>query len=267
MLFALLFWTFDVAAALVNFLFFSVVQIATALFQALATVLPSLANFLLDVFIFFGEWSVWFLDVFFSFCLYQLSQLAYYSVQILMWVLQGFGALLLTIWDIGCNFFFPGVAQLIIALTHYFWQFSRFLVQCLWTCCTPLVIWTLVVGTIGIYIGKIFMESNRTSHQTSPQISEFVLDRRREKDVIDLTKDEEPSHVNSGPILESKKVPPSSPKIDDDKLCVICMDGEKQMIILPCGHLCLCTKPECSERLKECPLCREAVSSVKRVYM
>merc|ERR1719498_1644971 len=46
---------------------------------------------------------------------------------------------------------------------------------------------------------------------------------------------------------------------DDDGLCVICLTNEKNTVVIPCRHLCLCK--ECAEELRnragqKCPVCR-----------
>ncbi|XP_061711907.1 mitochondrial E3 ubiquitin protein ligase 1-like [Cydia pomonella] len=43
-------------------------------------------------------------------------------------------------------------------------------------------------------------------------------------------------------------------------LCVVCIENPKQIILLPCGHVCLCE--DCSDRITEqCPICRERIES------
>ena len=48
--------------------------------------------------------------------------------------------------------------------------------------------------------------------------------------------------------------------------CVVCLSGPASHIMHPCCHLCACG--ECGPRFesKECPVCREAVASCRRVY-
>jgi hypothetical protein len=49
------------------------------------------------------------------------------------------------------------------------------------------------------------------------------------------------------------------------KPCVMCLDSLSNFIVWPCAHLCLCE--ECSEDYgTDCPVCREPVKEVKRVY-
>lgn len=47
---------------------------------------------------------------------------------------------------------------------------------------------------------------------------------------------------------------------DEDPVCIICMDAPKTLVLVPCGHYCVCI--ECVEPLKKkCPLCRSNFTS------
>ncbi len=52
------------------------------------------------------------------------------------------------------------------------------------------------------------------------------------------------SHIHS--------LPAAAEKGND---CVICMDNEKKMIIVVCGHYCMCEN--CSKLVLNCPVCRK----------
>ena len=54
---------------------------------------------------------------------------------------------------------------------------------------------------------------------------------------------------------------------DLQRLCVICHDSEKCVILMPCRHLCLCV--ECSNHIAvdSCPKCRAVISSKINVYL
>ena len=43
---------------------------------------------------------------------------------------------------------------------------------------------------------------------------------------------------------------------NNESECIICMDNACDIVIVPCGHYCMCS--ECSKRLtkRECPICR-----------
>jgi hypothetical protein len=60
---------------------------------------------------------------------------------------------------------------------------------------------------------------------------------------------------------------------DEDKnLCSVCMDRERDIALIPCGHTILCEP--CSSRLKnyfwilkpQCPICRQTIKSRLKLY-
>ena len=62
----------------------------------------------------------------------------------------------------------------------------------------------------------------------------------------------------------------------EDKLCVICQDQEKCIMILPCRHLCICQ--DCHTKIlrrnnlnqnnpKTCPICRRHVKQMIKAYL
>ena len=54
-------------------------------------------------------------------------------------------------------------------------------------------------------------------------------------------------------------------------LCVVCMTDERDIIVLPCSHLCLCS--HCSRVLQLrggpplCPMCRQAACEFRRIFL
>lgn len=51
---------------------------------------------------------------------------------------------------------------------------------------------------------------------------------------------------------------------NDDDLCKICMDRLIDCVLVECGHMCSCVK--CGKLLSECPICRQYVVRVIRVF-
>lgn len=56
----------------------------------------------------------------------------------------------------------------------------------------------------------------------------------------------------------------------DDRLCVVCQENPKCVVLLPCGHVCVCT--ECEHKLRgenefQCPVCRQRVRETALVYV
>eukprot|EP01062_Namystynia_karyoxenos_P016354 TRINITY_DN1595_c1_g1_i1.p1 TRINITY_DN1595_c1_g1~~TRINITY_DN1595_c1_g1_i1.p1 ORF type:complete len:360 (+),score=99.58 TRINITY_DN1595_c1_g1_i1:117-1196(+) len=46
--------------------------------------------------------------------------------------------------------------------------------------------------------------------------------------------------------------------------CCVCLDADKDTVLLPCRHLCVCS--DCSLELRSCPLCRARVRHRVKVY-
>ncbi|XP_024876540.1 E3 ubiquitin-protein ligase cblA-like [Temnothorax curvispinosus] len=57
-----------------------------------------------------------------------------------------------------------------------------------------------------------------------------------------------------------------------DRTCTACIDAEANQVFIPCGHICCCE--ECANHImrendyvKKCPICKEEISTVYKVYM
>ena len=60
------------------------------------------------------------------------------------------------------------------------------------------------------------------------------------------------------------------PEVDNDHLCVICIDREKNAVMIPCGHARFCDPCGQDLMIRErpeprCPLCREPVAQCYRL--
>ena len=56
----------------------------------------------------------------------------------------------------------------------------------------------------------------------------------------------------------------------EDKLCVVCQDSDKCIMILPCRHLCICQGcqgPLLKGSNVKCPICRKAVRQTIKAYL
>lgn len=53
--------------------------------------------------------------------------------------------------------------------------------------------------------------------------------------------------------------------LTDDQRCVVCVTNPKEVIVLPCGHVCLCE--DCAVQIKAaCPVCRCDIKSKAAAY-
>ena len=48
------------------------------------------------------------------------------------------------------------------------------------------------------------------------------------------------------------------------RTCCVCLSKPLQVVLIPCGHACLCRK--CSRKLDKCPLCRLDIQATQRFY-
>ncbi|KAH9515172.1 RING finger protein 34 [Bulinus truncatus] len=62
----------------------------------------------------------------------------------------------------------------------------------------------------------------------------------------------------------SENIATTNNKQPDDSLCHICMDSLVDCILLECGHMVTCT--QCGKRLADCPICRQYIARVVRVF-
>ncbi len=56
----------------------------------------------------------------------------------------------------------------------------------------------------------------------------------------------------------------------DATKCVICLDGQRSCVMLPCKHLLLCASPACAAMLgapARCPTCRAEVADTMQLFV
>jgi len=64
---------------------------------------------------------------------------------------------------------------------------------------------------------------------------------------------------------------PSAPNAEfhpqkDETVCVICLERTRNILLLPCKHICLCRECFNKTKIAHCPVCRSAVESKIDVY-
>jgi hypothetical protein len=53
-------------------------------------------------------------------------------------------------------------------------------------------------------------------------------------------------------------------RLKSERLCVICLNKDKNVLFLPCAHLAACL--DCSFNLLNCPICRSKIQATVRTY-
>jgi len=71
-----------------------------------------------------------------------------------------------------------------------------------------------------------------------------------------------PERVIPSPEEEIPSAPPV--ELTEDNECTICMDAVRNVVFLPCGHVCSCSK--CAAKLAQCPICRAQIDQKVRIF-
>ncbi|CAG8482178.1 7849_t:CDS:2, partial [Ambispora leptoticha] len=97
---------------------------------------------------------------------------------------------------------------------------------------------------------KEILKENRVDFSGIVEKSELVLKVNR---IVEATKEELATDVDA---------------LSDDALCKICCDAVQNCVVLDCGHMSTCM--DCGKKMQEarneCPICRETIVKLIRVY-
>ncbi|NXG57432.1 XIAP ligase, partial [Hemiprocne comata] len=99
------------------------------------------------------------------------------------------------------------------------------------------------------------------SGESHTSVEDLVADLSAQKE---NTREEEPNEI---PVEQDELIHTEEKlrRLQEEKLCKICMAKEVSVVFIPCGHLLACK--ECAEALTECPLCRTNIMRRQEVYM
>ena len=151
---------------------------------------------------------------------------------------------------------------------------------------------TNIVGKIPVFMeGKtIWVDKNKVilnmePNNTNPNKTNSVINNHNDRppggNPKRLKTDKQESNVQSGNNLsdvefesvqkyidsleeENKSLKKDLEKLNDSKLCQVCMESDACIVFIPCGHLMSCVN--CSTGLKECAVCRKPITSTVRTY-
>lgn len=54
-------------------------------------------------------------------------------------------------------------------------------------------------------------------------------------------------------------------RLQEERMCKVCMDKDVSVVFVPCGHLVACG--ECALNLRLCPICRAVIQGSVRAFM
>lgn len=122
--------------------------------------------------------------------------------------------------------------------------------------------------------GNVNGESNSTT-LTSPQSSSTQGPSAAVTSTECMKKNEEQASGSTCTIKDSTKTRPHNTErntlleenrtLKDQRTCKVCMDGEVNIVFLPCGHLVCCVN--CAPALRNCAVCRSLIRGTVRTYL
>jgi len=114
-----------------------------------------------------------------------------------------------------------------------------------------------------MYITQAINDKKRFENEMTLFVKQYAS-----KNTIDLTGDisvtENMAVTGSTNIIENNDNEEKK-NMEDFTECVICMDNPKQALMMPCLHVSSCMN--CSVALDKCPICRENIDSIKKIYI
>ena len=113
-----------------------------------------------------------------------------------------------------------------------------------------------IFGTIGFVLAGFCAYKYIREYIETKKRKEIMKKARLEREKARLERINR-TRANATPVAAANA------EADDQSTCVICLTNPRELILLDCGHVCLCA--ECVELMpaKNCPICRQ----VYRTYM
>ena len=78
------------------------------------------------------------------------------------------------------------------------------------------------------------------------------------KEMKELSMNDESMNDDKSILMEENE------RLKSERLCVICLSKDKNVLFLPCAHLAACL--DCSFNLQNCPICRSKIQATVRTY-
>ncbi|XP_014661585.1 PREDICTED: uncharacterized protein LOC106804774 [Priapulus caudatus] len=122
--------------------------------------------------------------------------------------------------------------------------------------------WIIRSGSVDLDADDSVHTDNDSAFNSCPQSCNRVTHSGAECQVLPAAS---ASVITDSPAMDGDTE--SSQEDPDRFLCVICQDGEKTVLFLPCRHLCVCEECGTKALAQKCPMCREYVHRIIHVYL
>ena len=66
-------------------------------------------------------------------------------------------------------------------------------------------------------------------------------------------------------VARAREAEKAASAAEDRLVCVVCQEGERSVVLVPCGHAALCA--ECAPACALCPICRADVAERRAMVL
>ncbi|NXL41511.1 XIAP ligase, partial [Podilymbus podiceps] len=132
----------------------------------------------------------------------------------------------------------------------------------------PLVLSAIDMGFNLSEIRNTMEKKLQMSGESHTSVEDLVADLSAQKE---NTREESPNEipVEQDEIIQLQNLYLSTEeklrRLQEEKLCKICMAKDISVVLIPCGHLVACK--ECAEALNKCPLCWTSITKRQVIFM
>ncbi|RDD36541.1 Mitochondrial ubiquitin ligase activator of NFKB 1 [Trichoplax sp. H2] len=112
-------------------------------------------------------------------------------------------------------------------------------------------IWRNVCIILTIGAGILAVYALYKKHQRAAEERERIARIARQR------RDQSNTTTDEVPVVEN-------PNSDESRLCVVCLTNERDVVLLQCGHVCVCST--CVSQLNLCPMCRQSIDRIVLMY-
>lgn len=114
---------------------------------------------------------------------------------------------------------------------------------------------------------EILLEENislKTKESQQDKDEATDISSLAQKSLAELNSLEEKVKQSLDRIVKAKEM--ASSNLEDERVCVICRENPKSVLLMNCRHLCVCSDCGHLDVLVHCPLCREPIAERINVF-
>ena len=108
----------------------------------------------------------------------------------------------------------------------------------------------------------ILVDNYVVNDRINDKVNDRIIDRVNDK-IIDNNDKVDVDNIKK--IVDDLDKKSKSEKKQLENLCSICFEAEKNIVMMPCKHLCACE--ECSKKVETCPICRGKINEMMRIFV